>query len=45
MIWYVGLGWELNLEVLGVWRPVKRAEWVSRENPEIKQRILSATGK
>jgi hypothetical protein len=36
---------EMNLGVAGVSRALKGAESVFRENPEIKQRILSATGK
>jgi hypothetical protein len=35
----------LNLEVAGGSRDLRRAESVFREKPEIKQRILSATGK
>jgi len=38
-------GRELNLGVAGVSGALKRAELVFRENPEIKQRIVSATGK
>jgi hypothetical protein len=38
-------GWELNLGVAEVSSALKRAESVFRENPDLKQRILSATGK
>jgi hypothetical protein len=36
---------EMNLGVAGPNRASKRTESVFRKNPEIKQRILSATGK
>jgi len=39
------LGQELNLGVAGVSRPLRRAESVFQKNPQIKQRIHSATGK
>jgi len=35
----------LNLGVEGGSKALKGAESVFRENPEIKQRVLSATGK
>jgi hypothetical protein len=39
------LGWELDLGIRGESKASKRAESAFRENPEIKKRIPSTTGK